>query len=74
MTKMTAETKKLVLQGLGRLRGDDHLRARAAFRGMTPEQMKAQHGQSGRTRQQVLDDYEAWAAAVDRAESEVMAL
>lgn len=38
-------------------RSDDIGRAKAAFRGLTPEQMQQQHGQSGRTRQAILDGY-----------------
>lgn len=36
---------------------DDLERAQWAFRQFTPEQMQEQHGQSGDTRQQVLDGY-----------------
>jgi len=38
--------------------GDDLERARAAFRGRTPEQMQKQYGESGQTCQQILDGYE----------------
>jgi hypothetical protein len=46
----------------------------AAFRGLTPAEMQQQHGASGRTRQQILDDYVAHAAAIDKAVFEVRSL
>jgi hypothetical protein len=49
-------------------RGDDLERAIAAFRGYSVEDMGKQHGQSGRTRQEILDGYFR-----DRAEHEDMA-
>jgi hypothetical protein len=71
---VTAETKRIVLAALDRIRGDDYLRAMAAFRGLTPAEMQQQHGASGRTRQQILDDYVAHAAAIDKAVFEVRSL
>ena len=38
-------------------KGDDLERATSAFRGLSPAQMKEQHGQSGSTRQEILDNY-----------------
>lgn len=49
------------------MKGDDTYRARAAFRGYTAEQMKEQYGQSGKTRAQILAEYEAHDAKVDAA-------
>ncbi len=37
--------------------GDDLERARRAFNGLSPEQMQENYGQSGRTRQEILDEY-----------------
>lgn len=37
---------------------DNAYRARAAFKHHTPAQMQEQHGQSGRTRKEILDMYE----------------
>jgi len=71
---MTKATKDLVLQGLSRLRGDDYERASHAFRAFTPTQMQEQHGQSGKTRQQILDDYRNYAKAVEAAIAEVKSL
>lgn len=45
-----ANHKALILEALCRMKGDDLYRARAAFKGLTSEQMKEQHGYSGRTR------------------------
>lgn len=59
--------KSLILESLQRMKGDDLYRARAAFKGLTPEQMKEQHGYSGLTRQEILDGYEAHEARVDAA-------
>lgn len=59
--------KQLAIQALGQMKGDDLYRARAAFRGLTPAQMHEQHGQSGKTRAQILDEYEAYNAKVDAA-------
>lgn len=38
-------------------RGDDLERAKSAFRGMSAEQMQEPHGNSGMTRQRILDCY-----------------
>lgn len=59
--------KELAIQALQNMKGDDTYRARAAFRGMNAEQMKQQHGQSGKTRAQILAEYEAHDAKVDAA-------
>ncbi len=41
-------------------RGDNLYRAKCGFKGLTPELMKIQHGQSGKTRQEIIDDYQAY--------------
>ncbi len=51
-----------IYSALGRARGDDLERAECAFRGMTAVAMDEQYGQSGRTRQQILDEYRESAA------------
>jgi len=48
---------EIALKALQSYMGDDAQRARAAFRGLTTKQMAEQHGQSGKTRQQILDEY-----------------
>lgn len=62
-----SDHEALIIQALQRMKGDDLYRARAAFKGLTPEQMKEQHGYSGLTRQEILDGYEAHEARVDAA-------
>jgi hypothetical protein len=51
--------KEYAIRLLENARGDDLERARWAFRGLTPMQMAEQHGQSGKTRQEILGGYEA---------------
>ena len=46
--------KEFIIDCIERCRGDDLARARIAFRGLD---MSKQHGQSGCTRQAVLDGY-----------------
>ena len=71
---MTGVTKKLVMRGLHNLLGDDLERATMAFQGMTPEQMREQHGASGMTRADVLLGYQKNADRVNDAIREVNAL
>jgi hypothetical protein len=69
---MTAATKRIVLAALSPCyRSDDAIRARNAFRGLTPAQMTEEYGQSGKTRRQILEEYEAHERAVDAAIDEV---
>lgn len=72
--RWTSTTKTLCLQALGNMQGDDLYRARQAFRGMTPEQMQEQHGQSGLTRAEILAEYEAHDTKVSAAIKEVESL
>jgi uncharacterized protein (DUF433 family) len=55
------------MQVLEKSRGDDLARARLAFSGMTPTQMQEQYGCSGKTRAQILADYEMRNKQVDEA-------
>lgn len=48
---------QLAIKAIENYRGDDLARARFTFRGLTQDEMNEQHGESGRTRQQVLDGY-----------------
>lgn len=61
------EHQKLAISALSNMMGDNTERARAAFRNLTPEQMQEQHGQSGRTRAQILSEYEEHDAKVQAA-------
>jgi hypothetical protein len=59
--------QELILRALENYRGDDLFRAKLAFKGMTPEEMQGQHGQSGFTRQSILDGYVQRERDVDAA-------
>ena len=59
--------KDLVIRALEAYKGDDFYRARAAFRGCTPEKMQEEYGQSGKTREKILNEYEKHETAVVRA-------
>lgn len=58
---------EIAIQALQQMKGDDTFRARAAFQGLTPKQMKEQHGGSGVSRAEILADYEARDARIDAA-------
>lgn len=55
----TMKHKQLAIQALEQMKGDDSYRAQCAFRDMTQTQMQEQHGQSGKTRAQILEEYAA---------------
>jgi hypothetical protein len=59
--------KQTIRDALLQYRGDDLNRARAAFRGLSPKQMQQQHGQSGKTRAQILEGYEQHVRNVEEA-------
>jgi len=61
------EHKKLAIQALESVRGDDLYRARAAFRGLSAEEMGKQHGQSGKTRAEILRGYEEHETKINAA-------
>lgn len=61
------EHQKLAIYALECHKSDDTARARHAFRGMTSQQMQKQYGASGKTCAEVLADYEASDAKVDKA-------
>ncbi len=50
--------KELTLRTLHNARSDDTYRAKAAFRGLSAKEMTENYGQSGKTRQQIIDEYE----------------
>lgn len=65
---MTAnEHRELAIRALKNSRGDDLARAEHAFRLCSPAELDQEYGQSGRTRQQILDDYRQHAERVDAA-------
>lgn len=57
----------MAIKGLEQMRGDDLARAERQFRDCTPQQMKQQWGQSGKTCQEVLDEYRAHATKINQA-------
>jgi len=59
--------KETALRALQQYRGDDHLRAARAFQGMTEMAMVQEHGQSGKTRREILDGYNEHVRKVDEA-------
>ncbi len=59
--------KQLAIQALENMRGDDLYRARAAFRRCSPQQMNEQYGESGKTRAQIIAEYEAFESKVNAA-------
>lgn len=69
MAQPTSKVLELLQRALGYYRGDDLYRAKAHFRGCTPEQMQEQYGESGKTRQQLLDEYEAHEKLCDQAQA-----
>ncbi len=64
--------KEKLLHIVQNARGDDLERAEHDFAKYSFDQLQEQHGQSGRTRQEVLDDYQRerreWQAACDLAQ------
>lgn len=59
--------KEITLRALENYRGDDLYRARAAFRGLSDEEMGKQHGHSGKTRREIVDGYAEHDSAVEAA-------
>jgi len=68
---MKTETKKFVIDCINQRRCDDFYRAKLAFRNCTPEEMNQEYGQSGQTRQQILDGYEQREKQCDEAITEL---
>ena len=55
---MTTDQKRLIAIGAVRAAcGDDCYRAEQAFAGLSKEQMEERHGQSGKTRREVLEGF-----------------
>ncbi len=51
------EIKEYILKRIRYADGDNLERAQAAFRNLSPEKMQEEYGQSGCTRQEILDEY-----------------
>lgn len=71
---MTKHIKRLILSALQDHRGDNLERATARFSGLSPEAMQQQYGQSGETRQAILDGYREHVATVMTAIQEIESL
>lgn len=56
--KTNSTHKAVVLAALRDYRGDDLIRAKMAFKGLSAEEMASNYGSSGESRQTILDDYE----------------
>ena len=55
---MTTDAKRAIaITAVIRERGDDCQRAEMMFAGLSKEQMEQQHGASGKTRRQILEEY-----------------
>jgi len=61
------EYRQMAIEALKSQKGDDTYRAKLAFRNCTPEQMQQEHGESGESRQTILDRYISTDAKIDEA-------
>lgn len=68
----TEEIRATMLAALRQYRGDDLERAKAAFRGCSPEQMQEVWSGNGETRQEVLDEYQNHVDIVDAAVAAIL--
>lgn len=59
--------KQIAIQALHAFKGDNHIRARRAFAGLSADEMQKPHGSSGQSRAEVLAGYEAHARRVEEA-------
>jgi hypothetical protein len=64
---MSNEHKTLAMRALENMRGDDLYRARAAFSNLTDAELDLQHGYSGKTRREILAEYEEYEAKINAA-------
>ena len=59
--------KQRALYALERMKGDDAERARRNFRGFSSDQLELPHGQSGKSRREILECYEQHEKEVQQA-------
>jgi hypothetical protein len=64
---MDAEIRRTLLDALQQYRGDDGYRARHFFKQFSDAQMDELHGASGKSRREILAEYEAHEKKVDSA-------
>ncbi len=65
--------KSFVIQCIERARGDNLYRAQMAFKGLSATEMQKQYGESGRTRQAIIDGHRDHHDMCDAAIEEVRA-
>lgn len=63
---MNAQEERDVVAILEASKGDDLYRAESAFKNCTAQDMRSEYGQSGKTRQQILDEYRAHNQRIDK--------
>lgn len=61
------EYKELAIQALNNAKGDDLYRAKMQFTGLSDVEMSQFHGQSGKTRREILDGYVQYESKINRA-------
>ena len=64
---MDKAIKSFIIQCIERARGDDLYRAQLSFKGLTAKEMNEEYGQSGQTRQEILNGYVAHNEICNRA-------
>lgn len=68
---LSQHTKAIALNALINHCGDDYERATRVFASFSPEQMQELYGHSGKTRQQIVDEYAEHRANVNAAIREI---
>lgn len=58
---------QLAIKALKNMRGDDLERSKRAFRNCSPEQMNQEYGESGRTRNEIINGYYEKATEINEA-------
>lgn len=58
---------ELAIRALENMRGDNLERAKLAFRNCSPEQMNQDYGESGRTRNEIINGYYEKATEINEA-------
>jgi len=61
------ELQDFIVDCINNSRGDDLVRAKRAFSGLSPKAMQEEHGHSRKTRQDILDGYRAHERKCDDA-------
>ena len=62
-----SSVKDTIIRALENSRGDNAYSAEQVFRGLSSAEMQQEYGNSGQTRQQILDGYRAHEQDVDAA-------